>query len=118
MALFSPLFHGTLREHYLLLFGAAASVALVAGFIGAWVGARLGARAAARRALADASRAIDGAAELRAVKDGLDELLLEVERIAEAQRFTARLLADRDRATALPATAPATRRDAGQITPH
>lgn len=118
MALFPHLFFGTLREHYLLLFGMAGGIALVAGFLGAWVGARFGARAAARRAVVQLSREAGNAPELRAMKEGLDELLLELERVAEAQRFTARILADRERGAALPAPAPIARREPGQITPH
>ena len=47
MELFPPLFHGTLREHYLLLFGVAGGIALVTGLVSAWVGAYVGARRAA-----------------------------------------------------------------------
>ena len=37
-----PVWNGTLREHYLVLFSAAGSIALLAGLVGAWLGARFG----------------------------------------------------------------------------
>jgi hypothetical protein len=115
--LFSPFFHGTLREHYLLLFGAAGGVALVSGFVSAWVGAYIGARRAARRTVLEAVRTPTPApvdeARLAQLMDAVDAIALEVERISEAQRFTARLLAERH---APPA--PVGRRDPGAITPH
>src|SRR5437764_10385739 len=92
---FPHVFFGTLREHYILLFGAAGSFGLLTGFVGAWIGARLGARAAARRALEGASRELVRSAELKAVTEGMDALLVEVERIAEGQRFVSRVLAER-----------------------
>lgn len=116
MALFPHVFLGTLREHYLLLFTTAGCVALVAGFVGAWVGARFGARAAARRALAEAARGLGGAPELRGLQESMDTLLLEVERVAEAQRFTARLLAERPGGVS--SAPPLPRREAGHVTPH
>ena len=113
--LFSPFFHGTLREHYLLLFGAAGGVALVCGFVSAWIGAYIGARRAARRTVLEAVRATTPVDEARLAQlmDAVDAIALEVERISEAQRFTARLLAERH---APPA--PLGRRDPGAITPH
>lgn len=107
-------FHGTLREHYLILFGAAGTIALCTGFIGAWIGGFIGARRAARRTMLEAmasSSAND--ARLTQLVDAVDAIAVEVERISEAQRFTARLVAERP--------APATnlsRRDPGVITPH
>lgn len=106
---------GTLREHYILLFGTAGSFALVVGFVGAWIGARFGARAALRRGVADAAADLPNKAEVRGLAEGLDVLMLEVERITEGQRFVAKLLAER---AALPAALPAARREPGQITPH
>ena len=32
------IFMGTLREHYILLFGAAGTIGLLSGFIGSWIG--------------------------------------------------------------------------------
>ena len=55
--------NGTLREHYLLLFGMAGGIAAVVGFVAAWVGAQFGARRAARfaaeAALANGGLGID-----------------------------------------------------------
>jgi hypothetical protein len=115
-----PLFHGTLREHYLLLFGTAAAVGITFGAVSAWVGAQLAARrverrlreeraqanALADRRMADLARAVDGVA-------------LEVERIAESNRFMAKLLAARDAERREPARLDAPpRRAPGAITPH
>lgn len=107
-------FFGTLREHYILLFSLAGGVALVAGFVGAWVGARFGARAV-HRSEADATTASATRVELQAMNADLQALLVEVERIAEGQRFVAKVLAERDRAAAPPL--PRVRRE-GEITPH
>ncbi len=118
MELFPPFFHGTLREHYLILFGAAGAIALVTGFVSAWFGAFIGARRAARRTMLEALAAQPAqldAARLTQLVDAVDAIALEVERISEAQRFTARLLADRQ---APPAPAPVARRDPGVVTPH
>jgi hypothetical protein len=120
-SLFPPFFHGTLREHYLILFGAAGGIALLTGLVGAWLGAFIGARRAARRTMLEAMAArpvqLDGArlneARLNELVDAVDAIALEVERISEAQRFTARLLAERQ----APAP-PLGRRDPGIITPH
>ena len=109
---------GTLREHYIVLFGAAGGIALIAGVVGAWIGARFGARAAVRRSLMEASQELPGRVELRAMSDGLDAVLLEVERIAEGQRFVAKVLAERAEHGALAPAAPPVRREPGQITPH
>ena len=130
-----PFWHGTMREHYLLLFGAAGAIATLSGSIAAWLGARFGARRAARDA---AEHAADHAARVaeRAVervvatlRPQLDELrhtvestAVEVERVAEAQRFAARLLADRPPAERTPradAPARATPRSEFRVpTPH
>ena len=115
-SLFPPLFHGTLREHYLILFGSAGAIALVTGLVSAWLGAFIGARRAARRTLLEAMAAQPSQlneARLSQLVDAVDAIALEVERISEAQRFTARLLAERQ---APPA--PLARRDPGVITPH
>jgi hypothetical protein len=114
--LFPPLFHGTLREHYLILFSAAGAIALVTGLVGAWFGAFIGARRAARKTLLEAmaeSPAQLNEARLHQLVDAVDAIALEVERISEAQRFTARLLAERQAPTP-----PLVRRDPGVITPH
>jgi hypothetical protein len=116
-SLFPELFHGTLREHYLILFGAAGCIALFTGLVGAWLGAFIGARRAARKTLLEAiaaSPAHVNEARMNELVDAVDAIALEVERISEAQRFAARLLAERQ-APAPPALG---RRDPGVITPH
>jgi hypothetical protein len=118
-SLFPPFFHGTLREHYLILFGAAGGIALVAGLVSAWVGAYIGARRAARTTMLEAiaaSPARVNEARMSQLVDAVDAIALEVERISEAQRFTARLLAERQAPSAPPA--PLGRRDSGATTPH
>jgi hypothetical protein len=115
-SLFPPFFHGTLREHYLILFGAAGGIALVTGLVGAWLGAFIGARRAARKTMLEAiaaSPARMNEARLNQLVDAVDAIALEVERISEAQRFTARLLAERQAPSP-----PLVRRDPGAITPH
>ncbi len=114
-SLFPPLFHGTLREHYLILFGTAGGIALVTGLVGAWFGAFIGARRAARKTMLEAMAAQPQLNEARLTQlvDAVDAIALEVERISEAQRFSARLLAERQAPPAPPA-----RRDAGVVTPH
>ena len=110
-------FLGTLREHYILLFGVAGSFGLVAGFVGAWIGARFGARAALGQNDRTATHGLATQADVGAVTEGLDALLLEVERVAEAQRFVAKLLAERAERVGIHAVPPP-RREPGQITPH
>jgi hypothetical protein len=114
---FPPLFVGTLREHYLLLFGAAGGVATITGFIGAWFGARMAARGAARAALAELDDRRVGRPEfeqLRLLSQSVEAVAIEIERVAEAQRFVTKVLAER----AEPPRVAAPRRDVGQITPH
>jgi hypothetical protein len=89
--------NGTLRDHYILLFGMAGGIAAVVGFVAAWVGAQFGARRAARlaaeHALADGGLGVDR--NLSALIQAVDAIALEVERLSEGQRFTARLLSER-----------------------
>jgi hypothetical protein len=112
-----PHFHGSLREYYVLVVASAGAVALMTGLVGAWLGAFIGARRAARRTMLEAMSAYPvhaNEARLNQLVDAVDAIALEVERISEAQRFTARLLAERQ---APSAPAPA-RRDPGVTTPH
>src|SRR5437667_7913288 len=97
------IFNGTLREHYVLLFGIAGGIAAVVGFVGAWIGAQFGARRAARLAAEDAlSRGGLGVdRNLAALVQAIDSMALEVERISEGQRFTARLMSERQGLIAL-----------------
>ena len=116
--LFPPLLDGTLRVHYLLLFGAAGVIALCTGLFGAWVGAYFGARRGARREIARANIGLPVGveAQLSDVRRAVETMALEMERISEGQRFTARMLVERMPAPPLPGQS---RRDPGSITtPH
>ena len=115
--LFPPVINGTLREHYLLLFGGAGIFALGVGGIAAWIGAWLGARRVARRAIDEMLRERARLDEARfvALSQSMEAIALEVERISEAQRFQSRLL---ERQAAAPAAVPAPRREPGVVTPH
>ena len=111
------IFPGTTRAHYVVLFSMAGSVALLAGFVGAWIGARFAARGAARTVLVEADvQRVGGAelTELRQLTQSIEALAIEVERIAEAQRFVARVLVERPDQK----IASLVRRDAGSTTPH
>jgi hypothetical protein len=114
---FPPIFVGTLREHYLFLFGAAGAIATVTGFVGAWIGARMAARHAARAVVEEMDARRVGRPELeelRLLSQSVEAVAIEVERIAEAQRFVAKVLVERAESK-LPV---APRREVGQITPH
>jgi len=113
MNVFPPMMHGTLREHYLMLFGAAGGIAMTAGFVGSWIGARFAARAAMRQS-DEARRTALQPEQIRELSSSVEAIALEVERIAEAQRFVAKVLVERrDALPSLPA-----HRSAGEITPH
>jgi hypothetical protein len=109
---------GTLRDHYLLLFGAAGGLALMVGLLGAWLGARFGVRAALRRSVADSVAGLATQSDVRALGDEFQALLVEVERIAEGQRFVAKLLAERSESAPLSPQPPRARREPGTVTPH
>ena len=109
-----PMIHGTLREHYLLLFGSAGLFALGAGYLGAWLGARRATRAALRTLEARSAEVVS-ATQVRSLEASLETIGLEVERMAEAQRFVARVLVERQDAVPAP-TRP--RREPDHITPH
>lgn len=91
------IFYGTLREHYILLFAMAGGIAAAVGFVGAWIGAQFGAKRAARVAAEDAlargGLSVDR--NLNALLQAIDSIALEVERISEGQRYTARLMSER-----------------------
>jgi hypothetical protein len=112
----SPILFGTLREHYILLFGIAGGFAAVVGFVAAWAGAQFGAkraaRAAAQEVLATTNVALDR--NLTELTQAVDAIALEVERLSEGQRFTARLLSERPAAMPVPAK----QEPARVITPH
>jgi hypothetical protein len=114
-SIMSPVFFGTLREHYIILFGIAGSFAALVGFVAAWAGAQFGARRAARQAvqeiLATSNVGLDR--NIAALTQAVDAIALEVERLSEGQRFTARLLSER------PAMSVSTKQEPGRvITPH
>jgi hypothetical protein len=89
------IFNGTLREHYVLLFSIAGGIAGVVAFAAGWLGAQFGAKRAARIA-ADEALARGGLDRtLGALVQAVDAVSLEVERLSEGQRFTARLLSER-----------------------
>ena len=114
MDIFPRMIHGTLREHYILLFGAASTIAVFTGFIGAWIGARWATRSALAQLDAKSRDALSGT-QIRDLANSLETIGLEVERIAEAQRFVAKVLVERR--DALPG-APLARREATEVTPH
>jgi outer membrane lipoprotein SlyB len=114
---FPAVFFGTLREHYILLFGAAGGVAIVAGFIGAWVGSHFGARTAARRAIQGSVGEIAGK-QIQDVMQALDVLTVEVERMSEGHRFISRLLADQANRDRVALQLPREAIKPGPITPH
>lgn len=113
-----PVWNGTLREHYLILFGAAGGIALVAGLVGAWFGARFGTRRVVQEVLdvlPSSSQQEMANQQLRQLSQAVDTMSIEIERLSEGQRFAAKLLADRS-SSKLP-SAPADRAP-GVITPH
>jgi hypothetical protein len=109
--------NGTLREHYLILFGAAGAIGLIAGIVGAWLGARYGMRHMAERILASlpsAERQELTSLQLSQLTQAVDVISIEVERLAEGQRYTSKLLTDRSaRHSGVPSDRPP-----GVITPH
>ena len=103
-------------EQVAVLSAAVVVLALGFGFVGATIGAYFGGRIGARRALAAMRREPQLVANdhLDEVRNALDAIAVEVERISEGQRFTARLVADR-----VAQNAPVTHhRDPGSVTPH
>ena len=104
------IFAGTLREHYIMLFSAAGAIGVTAGLVGSWVGAYLGARRAVKAAQVDRPEA-QPIMQLGEVMQALDAIALEVERISEAQRFTMKVLSERQ-----PVVLP--RAEVRSITPH
>jgi hypothetical protein len=61
---------------------------------------------------------VESGPRLQRIEQAVESIAIEVERIGEAQRFTTKLLAEREHAGAhIPPTAPV-RREPGTITPH
>ncbi len=104
------IFAGTLREHYIMLFAAAGAIGVTAGLVGSWVGAYLGARRAIKAANLNRPE-LQPVVLLGDVMQALDAIALEVERISEAQRFTTKVLSERQ-----PVVLP--RVESRSITPH
>jgi hypothetical protein len=116
--LFPPVWNGTLREHYLILFGAAGSIAVVAGLVGAWFGARFGMRRVVQQivdSLPSTSQQEQTTYQLARLSQAMDAVSIEIERLSEGQRFAAKLLAER---AGHPLSNPAPERPPGVITPH
>lgn len=93
-----PVWNGTLREHYLILFSAAGSIAIIAGLAGAWFGARFGTRRVIQEVLEvlpSSSQQQLTNQQLRGLSHAVDTMSVEIERLSEGQRFAAKLLADR-----------------------
>lgn len=115
---FPPVWNGTLREHYLLLFSVAGGIALIAGILGAWLGARFGTRRVVEEVLDNlpgGSHQVLTNQQLSRLSNAVDAMSIEIERLSEGQRFAAKLLAERS-ANKFPA--PPADRPAGVITPH
>lgn len=109
------------REQLALILGAAGIgglITLFAAMFSAWIGGYFGARRAARRLREEHARHVErSGAELLALRETLEAVAVEVERISEGQRFTSRLLADRA-AEQRAAADGAKRRLPGVPTPH
>jgi hypothetical protein len=77
---------------------------------------RIWVRGGARAAVVD----FDSSPRLQRIEQAIESIAIEVERIGEAQRFTTKLLSDRaaDPVANRIASAPASRREPGTITPH
>jgi hypothetical protein len=114
VTVFPPILYGTLREHYLLLFGAAGALSMVVGSVSAWIGAQFGARRLARRiAESQALAGGENVARFHELTQVMEGIALEVERISEGQRFATKLLSER---AAQPLAIP--RPGPGVTTPH
>ena len=115
---FPPIWNGTLREHYLVLFGVASALGLVAATFGAWLGSYLGTRRATQRALREAATPpLQYQRDLVQLHDAIEAITLEVERVAEGQRFLTRMISERgDGRSELPAGV--SRMPPRVITPH
>src|SRR5690242_18693898 len=119
------LFHGPLRERDVVILVAAGG-ALFAGSISAWFGAHFGARRAVRKAFRDRIEIPSLVTEVRydELSRSIDAIALEVERISEAQRYVAKLLAERVNAVPITPTSVTQAmtnvplREPGVTTPH
>lgn len=121
------IFHGMLRERDAALLLLAGGGALFVGSISAWLGAHFGARRAVRKAFRDRIEIPSLVTEVRydELSRSVDAIALEVERISEAQRYVAKLLAERVNAVPITPTSVTTQamatvplREPGITTPH
>jgi hypothetical protein len=123
------IFHGTLRERDATLLVFSAGVALIVGSLSAWLGAHFGARRAIRKAFRDKLEIPSIVTEVRydELARSIDAIAVEIERISEAQRYVAKLLADRANLMPITPTTVATPavtagaipvREPGVTTPH
>ena len=115
---FPAVWNGTLREHYLLLFGVASGFALVAGVLGAWLGARFGTRRVVEEvlsALPTETNQLLTSQQLSRLSNAVDAMSIEIERLSEGQRYAAKLLTER---SAKPFPSAQVDRPPGVITPH
>ena len=96
-SIFHSIFHGTLRERDVMMLVTAGGVGLFVGSISAWLGAHFGAKRAIKRAFRDRIEIPSIVTEVRydELSRSVDAIALEVERISEAQRYVAKLLAER-----------------------
>lgn len=69
-------------------------VAVIAGFIGSMVALFIGARVALQRTRPREIARVDDA-RFERLEQAVDSIAIEIERMSEAQRFTAKLLSDR-----------------------
>jgi hypothetical protein len=69
-------------------------VAVIAGFIGSMVALFIGARIALNRTRPREIARVDDA-RFERLEQAVDSIAIEIERMSEAQRFTAKLLSDR-----------------------
>jgi hypothetical protein len=101
MDIFFEGMHFSIRERYLVLIGATALLSLFTGMFGAWVGSYFGGRRGARKEMRLALAkmpAHSSEAKLTELAQTVDVMALEVERIAEGQRFLVKLLSEREAA--------------------
>ncbi len=103
-------------QEFLAIVAAIVTLALMAGLFGAWIGAYFGGRSGAKRALAAMERdpLTISSAQIDDLRNSLDAIAVEVERISEGQRFTTRLVSER---VGQPGTAAQQRHDQ-PVTPH
>jgi hypothetical protein len=61
---------------------------------------------------------LENSPRLQRIEQAIESIALEVERIGEAQRFTTKLLAERESVAGRLPSGPTGRREPGVITPH